>query len=439
MNRLTIGISAATAIACLAACASDPDTSSNVGAAEAGVTGTDASIDGGAGNDAGADSMTITLPETGTQIVPNTDCKPGNDADGDGFTTEQGDCNDCDKTVNPGAFDFPSDAFDEDCSGSPAQRGENECDKGLDIASTAAEDAARSIGLCKFTSADKKDWGVISARFTTADGSGSLDSPLQVGILPKFGALTPRVGESILALSSGVARAPDQQGYTQTQNDELNGGEHRPPAGFPKASSVCPGDILDVFSSRVYNQAALEVKIRVPTNAFSLSFDSIFYSYEYPDFICAPFNDFYATYLEPKDKGDGNIVFDVNGDPIGVNNGLLAVCDPSIQKPDAEKKFECKQGVELLKGTGFGASEYVEPAVMLGNLVLSPEKKGRGGASTGWLTTLAPVQAGSVITLRFTVWDTADAALDSTVLIDRFDWSVAKPTTAMTTPTPILL
>jgi hypothetical protein len=58
------------------------------------------------------------------------------------------------------------------------------------------------------TSMDKRDWGVIEARFTTADGSGSLDSPLQVGLLPKFGVAAPRAGASILALSSGVARRP---------------------------------------------------------------------------------------------------------------------------------------------------------------------------------------------------------------------------------------
>lgn len=434
MNRLTIGITAATAIACLAACGSDPDTSTDVGSVEAGIAGNDAMIGTIPAGDAGTDSGLATQPETGTHIVVDPSCKPGNDADRDGFTMEQGDCNDCDKAVNPGAYDFPGDTFDEDCSGSPAVRGEDECDKGLNIASTAAEDAARSIGLCKFTTADKKDWGVISARFTTADGSGTLDNQLQVGILSNFGALTPRVGESILALSSGVARAPSQPGYTQEQSDDLGGQSHTPPAGFPKASSVCPGNFLDLLSRRVFNQAALEVKIRVPSNAFSLSFDSIFYSYEYPDFICAPFNDFFATYLDPHDKGDGNIVFDVNGDPIGVNNGLLAVCDPKLQDPSTPKQFECKQGVGLLKDTGFGAGEYMEPAS-----IFSPAKAGKGGASTGWLTTLAPVQAGSVITLRFAVWDTADTQLDSTVLIDRFEWSVAKPTTAMTMPTPILL
>jgi hypothetical protein len=88
-----------------------------------------------------------------------------------------------------------------------------------------------------------------------------------------------------------------------------------PPSGFPQASSVCPPTLFDDVSKQAFNQAALELKIRVPTNARSLNFDSIFYSYEYPDFICQPFNDFFIALLEPHASGTGNIVFDTNHDP----------------------------------------------------------------------------------------------------------------------------
>jgi hypothetical protein len=430
---MIIGISAAAATCSLAACGNDPSTGIST-----------SPIDNTPGVDSGSVDAAVPAIDSGmstwlqndaavVQIIdPN--CSPGNDSDGDGFTMQEGDCNDCDKTVNPGAYDFPGNNFDEDCSGKAAELSEGECDMGLDMASTAADDAARAIGLCKFTTADKRDWGVISARFTTADGSGMLDSPMQVGILPRFGAAAARAGVSILALSSGVARAPDQAGYTRNMTDTFSGTGHTPPTGYPKASSICPRGLFDgLVSKGIFNQAALEVKVRVPTNAFSLSFDSIFYSYEYPEYICAPFNDFFITQMEPHDKGDGNIVFDTNGDPIGVNNGLLAVCDPALQKPNAAKRFDCLQGLELLKGTGFGDGEYIEVGLF------GSETVGKGGASTGWLTTLSPAKAGTVITLRFAVWDTGDTDLDSTVLIDRFAWSVEQPTTAVTKPTPILL
>jgi hypothetical protein len=65
-------------------------------------------------------------------------------------------------------------------------------------------------------------------------------------------------------------------------------------------------------------------------------------------------------------------VFDTNGDPIGVNNGLLAVCDPALQNPDAAKQFECKQGTGLLQGTGFARGEYTERGLL-------GESQGGGG------------------------------------------------------------
>jgi hypothetical protein len=207
------------------------------------------------------------------------------------------------------------------------------------------------------------------------------------------------------------------------------------PNGYPKESSVC-GDTSGGFGSifgndaGVNDQAALEVKIRVPSNANSYAFDSIFYTYEYPKFICSEFNDFFVVFSDPKPEGasDGNIVFDVNHDPIGVNTGLLEVCDPSVQSPDAKKQFECKLGTDLLTGTGFGKSEATCGA---GN---APNTN--GGASTGWLHTTAPVTHSTIITLRFSVWDTNDEDLDSTALIDKFEWSVDEP---QVETTPIVL
>ena len=135
------------------------------------------------------------------------------DRDGDGFTVADGDCDDGEPKINPGAFDFPGDNIDDDCSGAAAVAGDN-CDTGLAIDSSKPEDAARAIGLCKFADMNSKGWGVVSARFTDATGTGKLASPTGVGILPGMGAAKPGEGSSLLALSSGVARGPDQAGFT---------------------------------------------------------------------------------------------------------------------------------------------------------------------------------------------------------------------------------
>jgi hypothetical protein len=349
---------------------------------------------------------------------------PSEDADGDGFGRKDGDCDDCQKTINPAAYDIPGNGIDEDCDGIAAT--EAECDQGLSMSSESAEDGARAIGLCKFTDTTSRSWGVVSARYTNASGVGKLPDRRAAGILADFGAAKPRAGKALLSLSSGVARAPGQPEYTSgcdsfgsafnctTGSADCAGSTGEPPPGYPKQSSICaaagrwfPED------PEVYDQAALELKIRVPTNANAFAFDSIFYTYEYPDWICEAFNDFFVVFKEPKptNVADGNIVFDINHDPIGVNTALLAVCDPSVQLPNAAKTFTCDQGTALLKGTGYGRNESecgtgARP----------------GGASTGWLQTTAPVRPGEVITLRFAVWDTTDALLDSTVLIDHFRW-----------------
>jgi hypothetical protein len=342
------------------------------------------------------------------------------DNDGDGFSTNQGDCDDCKVRVNPGAFDFPDNDLDEDCSGTAATSIE-ECDQNLKLDSSDAKDAARAIGLCKFTDKSSKSWGVISARYTESSGTGKLTDPRAVGIVPDFGAAKPKAGASMLALSSGVARAAKQTGYTSDCDTfdaicpitslTCTSGGATPPAGYPKESSVCKDQWGSVYQeTKIFNQAAFEVQIRVPNNANSFSFDSIFYTYEYPNYICSEYNDFFVVFKEPKPPkvADGNIVFDKNGDPIGVNTGLLAVCDPKVQLAEAAKHFDCEQGTALLQGTGYGQGETTCFQA--------------GGASTGWLQTQAPVEPGEVITLRFAVWDTNDPILDSTALIDHFAW-----------------
>jgi len=364
------------------------------------------------------------LPDTSAEPT-KAGCAEGKreDVDGDGFTIAEGDCDDCLKTINPAAYDAPTNTVDEDCSGSAALA--DDCDMSLTIGSTAAEDGARALGLCSFAKPGSRAWGVTSARYTDATGTGKLSDPLAVGILPTFGAAKPRAGGALLALSSGVARAPGQPGATSGCDAFgagtdcafgdfgcLRAGGGPPPAGYPKPSSVCK-DQDQSFGDEpiIYDQAALELKIRVPSNASAFSFESSFYTSEYPDWICEIFNDFFVVFMEPKPEQspDGNIVFDANHDPIGVNNGLLAVCDPDAQRARAVKTFTCDQGTGLLKGTGYGAGE-----ARCGT--------GTGGGSTGWLKTSAPVRPGEEITLRFAIWDMTDASLDSTALMDHFTW-----------------
>ncbi|HEX6239741.1 MAG TPA: hypothetical protein VFZ61_02560, partial [Polyangiales bacterium] len=114
-----------------------------------------------------------------------------------------------------------------------------------------------------------------------------------------------------------------------------------------------------------------------------------------------------------------------------VNSALFAVCDPNAL---TLKSFACPQGTALLKGTGFGPREQ--------RCGLSDGST--GGGATGWLQTTTAVVPGSVISLRFAIWDTGDAFLDSTALLDHFTWTTfeglpAKPVDTQTGHAPPLL
>lgn len=317
------------------------------------------------------------------------------DHDGDGWSHLDGDCNDCDPGTNPGAYDFVGDGVDENCSGSIDDE-PTSCDTGLAIDSGDALDAARALGLCVEADANAmgadRGWGVISAAYVLADGTGT-PNPLSHGLLTAFGAANVQHGETLLALSTGNARAPGDPDFQPSMNN-IMGTSSDPPAGHP-ATPACPA----MFGADCNDPIGLQVKVRVPTNANSFRFDFNFYSTDFPGYTCTSWNDIFLTMLPYH-----NISFDHDGNPISVNNALLRVCEPFGY-------YACPLGVDLLTGTGF-----------------------EGHAATGWVRTTAPVEPGSELDLLFVIWDSDDSVLDSTVLIDNFTWSSDTVVTYSTEP-----
>ena len=324
---------------------------------------------------------------------------PTGDLDGDGFSVDDGDCNDCSPQMNPGAYDYADNLVDEDCNGALDDE-PTACDTTITAMDAPdARDGARAMGLCRDQSGDS--WGLLNARYTLADGTTGIDARSH-GLKETFGdVIVPREGTRMLILSSGYARAPGDPGF---ENPDLQtswlGTTSAMPTGFPVPSPSCSTPISELPDA--YDPAALQIDIVVPTNAESFSFDFDFYTEEFPVFICKHFNDFFVALQQPAptDSMLGNIAFDTIGNPISVNNSFLEVCESQTA---GGKFFACPQGPGDLAGTGFEGNSQ-EPS----------------HAATGWLVTTSPVTPGETITLRFAVWDSGDYVLPSTVMLDNF-------------------
>lgn len=318
------------------------------------------------------------------------------DLDGDGYTVCDGDC--CETSsqcgdpasVNPGAVEVVStdgsESTDENCNGEIDETAAA-CDEGIALDDNDPMSAAHAIDLCQ--AATGGSHGIISAKYSRANGA-AIGGTRQYGIQASFGDnVPPQRGGSMLALSSGAARTPGQSDSCGMATCTSNWGGTAP-AGFPQDVPGCSG------SAAINDDVALELKLRAPANATGYSFDFMFYSFEYPEYICTAFNDQFIALVDPPPPGsiNGNIAFDSQTNPVSVNIAYFDVCEG------------CPAGTAALEGTGFDSWDDA-------------------GATT-WLRTQAPIEGGAEFTIRFTIWDTGDTALDSTVLIDNFQW-LAEP------------
>jgi hypothetical protein len=311
-------------------------------------------------------------------------------------------------------------------------------------------DYAKAIDLCSETSENpplaQKKWGVISGVFTLADGTGS-PAVVQRSLRDGFGtAISPKLGARLAVLSTGNAadKTDTNPAYAAFQGGVDTGTSSSVPSdwlsangnNFPNAPG-CPDPQGGTVGN---NPIMLKLRIRVPTNAKSFSLNTYFFSSEYPEWVCSPYNDFFVTLLKsswagtPANPSDLNLAFvSPSGStltyPVGVN---LATGNTGLFRQCLNGTIGCGSGsvsgttssctsVTELAGTGF---DTVKPGPKYSN---DPGYCGTNnllGGGTGWLVTRGNVVPGETIEIRFAIWDTGDAWYDSLVLLDNFQWSV---------------
>jgi hypothetical protein len=334
----------------------------------------------------------------GTTQCSSTD--PNADADGDGYTPAQGDCNDCNPTVNPGAIEVLANGQDDDCNGQV-----DEPQPTCDSANGGQGDAAslvQSMELC--------DPRFLKSAMT----NGPSDARARI-VTSKFGTVVvPQSGANMALVSTGLAVDKSSTSYVAPQEGtDLKNTGTNPLPNLMGASNCGQGSGV----TKVNDYTELVVQLKAPTNAQSFSFQFQFFSAEYPEFVCTNYNDEFLiivqsskTYLQPT-----NISFDAKMNPITVNSGFFTVC----QNGSSPQTMNCTHPVSGIAGTGFedddGSGEPI-------------------GGSTGWLATTAPIMPGEDITLRFVIFDEGDGIYDSSALIDNFKWGAMSVTGPSTGP-----
>jgi hypothetical protein len=422
-------------------CYSGPDGTVDVGACARGVQ---TCSDDGMGWSACAGEVLPAAEACDNQIDDDCDGEVDDDEDldGDGWGACAGDCCDADgeacfapEKVNPGAVEYVGNDVDDDCDG---QKDEAPvaCDEGLKSDSADPLDYARALDLCSFTEespADPKDrrWGVISAKFTLADGKGA-PAAASRALRDGFGSkIKPQKHARMAVLSSGhAADASDlSPAFAPFEGGKNMQTTSPPPADWLAANAgklPNPPGCEEAALPAANDPVMLTLRVRVPTNARSFAAKMYFFSAEYPEWVCSKYNDFFVALVDSQATGnpaDKNVAVYDDGQtqwPIGVNLAMVAElftqCEdgPVGCAVDAGASYAGCTSTAELAGTGFDAID---------NSTCSNAQKLVGGG-TGWLTLRGNVEPGETMELRLAVWDSGGHILDSLVLLDGWEWSV---------------
>jgi hypothetical protein len=322
------------------------------------------------------------------------------DQDHDGYTPAQGDCNDCDPNINPGATNLAGDPTDYACSGKGGVL--PTCD-GSNTGKNDPTSLAQSIELCD------------PRFFKSAQMSGPSD-PKARNVLAKFGILKTQKGANMALLSNGVAVDENGTGYVNPQQGTDLGNSGTNPLPNLMGASNCGQGAQD----QVNDYTELVLKLHAPSNANSFSFQFQFFSGEYPMYVCSMYNDEFLAIIEEGTTPAANISFDAMMNPITVNSGFFTVC---TNDPTKTQTQHCMHPPSDNNGTGYETA--FGGGIFGGNIP---------GGSTGWLTTTAPIKPNEDFTLRFVIFDEGDHILDSAVLIDNFQWGIGKVAGPVTGP-----
>jgi cysteine-rich repeat protein len=365
---------------------------------------------------------TISLPVCGNAKVEGAEaCDDGNDVNGGPGDFCKNDC-----TVFVPAS----------CNAPPA-KDYIVCDTGLETANKNDKTIAhKAMGICSdqannsvvlspgsfsFTSTNNAAWQV-------AKGFGTYQDPKNPGKL----LYSPREGDTFLMVSTGVIKAPNNQGVViETNNSQGGNGDNGNddgnalPAPFQSKKGSANGagntpfqncdgvnDCSDTLAaqwqlggSNPNDKLWFTFKTKVPEGTFGYRFDFVFCSSEWPSWVNTGYNDLLISWQTdpsaddpnadpPVDPYTGNVTFIPNpNDPAKGLPLTITALDPYFKGPGYSGNEP------QLAGTGF-----------------------EGNACTDWFTAKGGVQPGAEVTIGFFIADMSDSILATMAILDNFRW-----------------
>ena len=311
------------------------------------------------------------------------------------------------------------------------------CDTGLPSNSTDPLQYAAAMDLCQTTTELGTAPGIIWGTFTLSSGTGT-PAAQSHAIRSAFGSgNSPRFGSAMVVLSTGAAAATGQTNpsFAAFQPGSNNGTSSAMPADWLTANSgtipkppACPPS----SAITAYDPVMLTLRIRVPGNARSFSLAANFFSSDYPENVCGPYDDVFVALLDsgfagaPANPVDKNLAtytgYLLGLDLAYANTGLFTQCINGAMGCVAgtpSTMYTCTS-TSGLTGTGMDTAAPADSCGTSGGMV---------GGGTDWLMLRGNVIPGEIITLRFALWDTGDGTYDSVVILDNFQWSSQPVTT----------
>lgn len=327
------------------------------------------------------------------------------DLDGDGFgpcDLPVGDCNEGDPMIGPGSVEDLTDGVDNDCDG--LVDGDDTNDFACDCQATEPGEPIehqilRALGLCNQSVVLNASLNGNAVAYGAYESWGALH-PRTAAQFPAVEGL-PEQNCQFVILSTGPARTDDPQ---DGPDSDLG------ISGVPDPAPAAGQD-----GAVITDLTQLVLQIRVPPNVTGFSFDFIFFSAEYPEYVCTEYNDtFYALVEGDPALGSGqrtNISFDSAGHEVTVNNAFF--------------EYQIPPWSIDISGTGYEvADSWAAWTVMpeAGCTLPSYAAPQYRGSMSGWLRTTSPLTPGETVTLTFSIHDEGDHVLDSAVVLDNFQW-----------------